>query len=126
MYKLKRYSIFKSFLFILIAGMGNVKQGNWQCILIYFSSMILLGIGLFYTEQKIIEPYFHPSQTLQIFLILVYVAFVFFWNGSNLFSLEERNPFFYNQISFSGSRESYTEQDYLQDQRAPHKHKRKV
>ena len=73
--------------------MGNVKQGDWQCILIYFCFIILLGIGLVYAEQNI-EQYYHPSQTVRTFLILIYIAFAFFWNGTKLLGDDEKSHFF--------------------------------
>lgn len=74
--------------------MGNVKQGNWSGILIYFSAIILLGIGLVFAERKLIEQFYHPSQTMCTFALLIYTAFAFFWNGTKLFGDKEKNHFF--------------------------------
>lgn len=90
---MKQDSKIRNLLFILIAGMGNVKQGNWKSILIYFCFIILLGIGPVYAEQKIIEKYYHPSQIVRTFLILIYIAFAFFWDGTTLICHDEKNLF---------------------------------
>jgi ABC-type polysaccharide/polyol phosphate export permease len=72
------------FFFILIAGMGNLKHGNWKSILIYFSFMLLLGCGLSYLIHSVISPYYHLQSTWKIFLVLVYLIVTFFWDGSFL------------------------------------------
>lgn len=74
--------------------MGNVKQGNWTGIFVYFSFMILLGSGLVFIEQKIIEPIYDVSTRLCALGILMYLLFTFFWNGTKLFGEEEKNHLF--------------------------------
>jgi len=91
---LKKNSILKKFVFILVAGMGNVKQNNMSGILIYFLFIVLLGVGFFFAEQRLLEQYFHPSQTMRTFAVLMYIAFAFFWDGSVFISNEKNNNFF--------------------------------
>lgn len=76
--------------------MGNVKQGNWQGILIYFSTIILFGLILMLAEQRIIEQYYHPAQSVRTFVVLIYIAFAFFWNGTRLLDSEEKKRIFDN------------------------------
>ena len=80
--------------FFLIAGIGNVKHGKWQGTLTYFSAIILLGVGLLFAEQRFIEPYYNPTQTVRTFAVLMYIAFAFFWNGTNLLGSETRKRIF--------------------------------
>jgi len=103
--QLKKNSIFTELIYILVAGMGNVKQGNLQGIMIYFSMIILLGIVLIFAERKFLEQFYNPSQTLCTFSILVYIAFVFFWNGTKLFGIEEKNGFFENDKGIPAEKE---------------------
>jgi hypothetical protein len=92
--KIMRFKIIlKTLLLALIAGMGNVKQNNKPGIIIYFSAIILLGFGLYSAEQRIIEQYFQPSQTLRTFAVLIYIAFAFFWDGTWIIGSNERNYF---------------------------------
>ena len=91
---MKKNSIFSSLIFILIAGMGNLKRGKWYSILIYFSAIILLAIGLLFAERRFIEPYFHPSQTVKTFAVLLYVTFVFFWNGTIFLDSDQKSRIF--------------------------------
>jgi len=88
---LSRY--FKTLLIILVAGMGNLKQNNKPGIIIYSSAIVFLGIGLFFVEQTLIERYFQISQTARTFIVLMYIAFVLFWNGSRFLG-EKENRFF--------------------------------
>lgn len=87
---MKKNSKFANLLFVLIAGMGNVKQGNWPGILIYFSVMVLLGAALIYAEQQFIEPIYQIPQTGCTFTLLLYIAFTFFWNGTNFLTSEDK------------------------------------
>jgi hypothetical protein len=87
-------SVFTRVKTILIAGMGNVKQGNWTGTLVYFSFMILLGAALVIVEQKIIEPIYDVSNHQCILGILLYLSFTFFWNGTRLLGKEEKNHIF--------------------------------
>jgi hypothetical protein len=89
--RLKKDSAIANIIYILIAGMGNVKHGQWQGIIIYFSAITLLGIGLLFVEQNLIIQYYEPSRTVRTFLILIYIAFAFFWNGTGLLSSEVKN-----------------------------------
>ena len=82
---MRRNSTFWRILEILVTGMGNVKLGDWRGSLIYFASILLIGIGLVYLEQRFIEPIYHPTQTVRTFALLVYITFAFFWNGSGFF-----------------------------------------
>jgi ABC-type polysaccharide/polyol phosphate export permease len=82
--RLMKESRTRNLLIILISGMGNVKEGDWKSILLYFSFMLLLGVGLFQLFSIIFESYYPLSQTMRTFLILVYLAVVFFWDGSSL------------------------------------------
>ena len=88
---LKNNSIYENFVFILVAGMGNVKQNNKRGILIYFLAVVLLGLGLFFAEQILVEQYFHPSQTVRTFAVLIYITFAFFWDGTILLDSKEKN-----------------------------------
>ena len=85
---MNKNSLLANLMFMIIAGMGNVKHGRWQGILTYFLAIIILGIGLIYAELRFIEPHYHPSQTVRTFLILIYIAFAFFWNGTSLLDSE--------------------------------------
>lgn len=91
MNQLKKNSINENFVFILVAGMGNVKQNNKRGILIYFLAIVLLGIALFFVEKLLIEQYFHPSQTVRTFAVLIYITFAFFWDGTILLDSKEKN-----------------------------------
>lgn len=71
-----------------------MKQDNRLGILIYFSVIILLGVGLFFAEHTLFEQYFHPSQTVRTFAILMYITFAFFWDGSILLDSKEKNRIF--------------------------------
>ena len=71
--------------------MGNVKHGHWQGIIIYFSAITLLGIGLLFAEQNLIKQYYEASRTVRTFVILIYIAFAFFWNGTSLLGSEVKN-----------------------------------
>ena len=71
--------------------MGNVKRNNKPGIIIYFSAIILLGFALYSAEQRFIEQYFQPSQTLRTFGVLMYIAFAFFWDGTRFLSSAEKN-----------------------------------
>jgi hypothetical protein len=82
--------VLKKILLALISGMGNVKQNNKPGIIIYFSAIILLGIALYFAEQRFIEHYFQPSQTLRTFAVLMYIAFAFFWDGTGFLSSAEK------------------------------------
>lgn len=92
--ELQAKSIFTRFKTILIAGMGNVKQGNWTGTLVYFSFMILVGAALVFVEQKIIEPIYDVSNHQCTLGILLYLSFTFFWNGTRLLGQEEKNHIF--------------------------------
>jgi uncharacterized membrane protein SirB2 len=81
-------------LVILISGTGNIKLGNWQGTLIYFSTILLVGVGLWFLEQRLLEPYFNPSQTMRTFAVLIYIAFAFFWNGTRLLDSEHKKWIF--------------------------------
>lgn len=91
---MNKNSPFAGILFILIAGMGNVKHGNWRGIIVYFTAIGLIGIGLYFAEQKIIESYYQPSQTLRTFAALCFITFAFFWNGTKLLSSEVKDRIF--------------------------------
>ena len=91
---MKKNSKFTNLIYILIAGMGNVKQGNWPGILIYFFVVILLGSVLIFVERNFIEQFYRPSQTACTFALLIYIAFAFFWNGTKIFGYEGKNHFF--------------------------------
>ena len=90
---MKKDSFLANLFFILFAGMGNVKQGKWQSILIYFFGIFLLGFALFYVEQNLIRPYYQLSQTMRTFVILIYIAFAFFWDGTKLLGSDKKSRF---------------------------------
>lgn len=84
-------SKFAKLLFTFIAGMANVKQGYWPGILLYFSVMILLGVGLIFVERIFIEPIYHIPQSGRAFVLLMFLAFTFFWDGTHLLNYEEKD-----------------------------------
>ena len=102
---------------ILIAGMGNVKQGNWQGILVYFLTKILLGAALAYGERKLIEPVYQLPQTGCTFSVLLYVAFTIFWNGTSLLGLDNKNSLFDEQNEISSENRLATNQNNLHEQK---------
>lgn len=87
-------SKFENIILILIAGMGNVKQGHWPGILLYFSVMIMLGAALIFVERKIIEPIYQLPQSGRTFAVLVFIAFIFFWDGNQLLGNEKEKETF--------------------------------
>lgn len=91
--QLKKDSFLTNLFFILFAGMGNLKQGKWQSILIYFFGIFLLGFTLLYAEQNLIRPYYQISQTMRTFVILIFIAFAFFWDGTKLLGRDKKNHF---------------------------------
>jgi hypothetical protein len=109
-----------------MAGMGNVKQGNWLGILIYFSVMILLGAALLFAEQRLVEPVYHLPQIECTFALLIYTTFIFFWDGTNLFHLEERKAVFNNSPGNPSSGELFTEPDLLEDHLAAQEDKQEL
>jgi hypothetical protein len=94
----------------LIAGMENVKQGNWTGILVYFSVIILLGIGLIFFERNLVELFYQPSQTTCTFALLIYITFAVFWNGSGFLGIERNNNFFNHEGEISAKGDSIVDQ----------------
>lgn len=77
--------------------MGNVKKGSLTGISIYFTFMFLLGASILFLEEKLIAPIFHIPQTVCTFSLLIYVMFIFFWNGTSLLKPEDQQLLFNNQ-----------------------------
>lgn len=92
--QLKLRQILYEFTTILISGMGNVKQGNWSGILVYFSFMFLFGAALIFLERKLLEPIYQVSQHQCTFAVLLYLSFTFFWDGTKLLGHKENNHIF--------------------------------
>jgi hypothetical protein len=123
---LKKIPKFANLKYILIAGMGNVKQGNWPGILIYFSVMILLGAALIYAERKFIEPLYQLPQSGCTFALLLYIAFTFFWNGTNLLTSEDQHLSFNENSKNSSGDKSIPKKNNLQNRNGINTQERKA
>ena len=84
-----RNSKFQQLLSILFAGIGNIKDGNWTGTLIYFSVMCLLGAALIFAERIYLEPIYQLPESGLKFALLVFIAFIFFWDGNQFLGKEE-------------------------------------
>jgi hypothetical protein len=89
-----RKSMFAKILLTVIAGIGNVKNGNWSGTIIYFSAMAIFGAALIFVERKYIEPIYQLPQSGLKFALLVFIAFIFFWDGNQLLRNEEKKETF--------------------------------
>lgn len=94
-----------SFLSILIRGMGNVKHGDWLGILLYFSSVLIIGLALFLFERRLISHYYQFSQTVRTFLVLIYITITIFWDGSSFLGEQSRSSYQQTKGSLPGDKD---------------------
>jgi len=73
--------------------MGNVKHGDWLGILLYFSVILLIGLVFVLVERRFISQYYQFSQTVRTFLILIYITFAIFWDGSSFLGEQEQSEY---------------------------------
>lgn len=100
--RVKINSVFRPFLLILLAGMGNFKQGDWKSTLVYFGFLFLAGSGAYYLAREFIGPYYQISMTARTFVILIFILGALFWDGTRWIRDEEEDNFFLHQDRLNG------------------------